>query len=64
MFLTKKRLSRRRVLRGMGVTAALPFLEAMIPAFTPWAQAAGRPRLRFGVVMVRDRFGWWRRFWF
>jgi hypothetical protein len=32
MFLTKKQLSRRTVLRGMGVTMALPFLEAMTPA--------------------------------
>ena len=30
--MTKKHLSRRTVLRGMGVTMALPFLEAMVPA--------------------------------
>ena len=33
-FLTKKHLSRRTVLRGMGVTMALPVLEAMSPALT------------------------------
>jgi hypothetical protein len=32
MFLTKKSLSRRAVLRGIGVTAALPLLDAMVPA--------------------------------
>ena len=31
MFLTQKHLSRRTVLKGMGVTMALPFLEAMVP---------------------------------
>lgn len=35
-----RRLSRRAVLRGTGVTLALPFLEAMIPAGAA-AQAAG-----------------------
>jgi Protein of unknown function (DUF1552) len=32
MFITRKHISRRTVLRGMGVTMALPFLEAMTPA--------------------------------
>ena len=31
-FLTAKSLPRRTVLRGLGATVALPFLEAMIPA--------------------------------
>lgn len=35
MFITKRHLSRRTVLRGMGVTVALPFLESMLPAMTP-----------------------------
>jgi hypothetical protein len=34
MFVTKRSLSRRAVLRGMGATVALPFLDAMVPAFT------------------------------
>ena len=32
MFITKKQLSRRTVLRGAGVSIALPFVEAMLPA--------------------------------
>ena len=31
-FITKKHLSRRTVLKGMGVTVALPVLDAMVPA--------------------------------
>jgi hypothetical protein len=47
MYLTKKHLSRRTVLRGMGATVALPFLEAMVPARTALAKtaAAGKTRL-------------------
>jgi hypothetical protein len=46
MYLAKKHLSRRTVLRGMGVTMALPFLEAMVPAGAAFAKAAaGKVRL-------------------
>ena len=50
MFLTQKHLSRRTVLRGVGATIALPFLDSMIPARsvlakTPAARAASRARL-------------------
>ena len=47
MYLTKKHVSRRTVLRGMGATVALPFLEAMVPAGTALAKtaAAGKTRL-------------------
>lgn len=50
MFLTQKHLSRRTVLRGVGATIALPFLESMVPARsvlakTAAARAAGRTRL-------------------
>jgi hypothetical protein len=46
MLITKKHLSRRAVLRGMGVTMALPFLEAMVPARTAFASTtAGKTRL-------------------
>ena len=31
-FITKKHLSRRTVLRGVGATIALPLLDAMVPA--------------------------------
>jgi len=43
MFVTKKSLSRRTMLRAMGAAVSLPFLESMIPAFTPLARAAGAP---------------------
>jgi len=46
MFLTRKHLSRRAVLKGAGATIALPLLDAMIPARTVLAQtvAASSPR--------------------
>ena len=43
-FLTKKHISRRTVLRGIGVTMALPMLEAMTPALTAQSKA-GKVRL-------------------
>ena len=48
MFLTKKHLSRRTVLRGAGVAISLPFLDAMIPAATALAKTAARPLPRMG----------------
>ena len=47
MFLTRRHISRRDVLRGMGATIALPFLDAMVPSRTLLAKtaAAGRTRL-------------------
>ncbi|HET7694489.1 MAG TPA: DUF1552 domain-containing protein [Vicinamibacterales bacterium] len=47
MYLEKRHISRRRVLRGMGATIALPFLDAMVPARTALARtaAAGKTRL-------------------
>ena len=49
MFLTRKYVSRRTVLRGMGIAVSLPFLEAMVPAATALANtaAAAKPRLGF-----------------
>jgi hypothetical protein len=41
MFVTKKHLSRRTLLRGMGVAVALPMLDSMIPAFAAPARVAG-----------------------
>ena len=47
MFLTKKHLSRRFVLRGAGVAISLPLLDAMIPPMTALAGTAAAPaRLR------------------
>lgn len=48
MFITRKHLSRRHVLRGMGASIALPLLDAMIPAAT----AAEAPKVRLGFVYV------------
>lgn len=50
MFLTKKSLHRRTMLRGLGAAVSLPLLDAMFPALTPLAKAAANPRMRFGVV--------------
>ena len=46
MFLTKKHLARRTVLKAAGVKLALPFLDAMVPAATALAQTAAAPKLR------------------
>jgi hypothetical protein len=60
MYVTKKHLSRRAVLRGAGVGLALPFLDAMVPARRALAQtaAAAKPRMAFiyfphGAIMDR-----------
>ena len=49
MFITRKCLSRRTFLRGTGVTLALPFLDAMVPALTAQSKTAANvsPRLSF-----------------
>ena len=52
MFITKKHLSRRTFLNGVGVTMALPLLESMLPAATALAQTAARGRTRFGAIYV------------
>jgi hypothetical protein len=51
MFISKKHISRRTVLQGIGATIALPLLEAMVPAATAMAQtAAGKTPKRFAFV--------------
>jgi hypothetical protein len=52
MFITKRRLSRRTVLRGMGASIALPLLDSMVPAMTALAQTVAKPVVRFGAVYV------------
>jgi hypothetical protein len=47
MFITKKHISRRTVLRGAGAALALPLLESMIPAATALAQTDAAPKQRF-----------------
>ena len=44
MIVTKKALSRRTILRGMGTAVALPLLDAMVPALTAAAEHAGQSR--------------------
>ena len=46
MHITRKPLSRRTVLKGMGVTIALPMLDAMLPTGRAWASTALPPKTR------------------
>src|ERR1700704_2143731 len=48
-FVMKKALERRALLRGMGATLALPFLDAMVPALSA---ATLRPTPRLGFVYI------------
>jgi hypothetical protein len=58
MFITKKHLSRRMVLRGMGVSLALPLLDSMVPAQTPVAKTAAAPKTRLACIeMVHGAAG-------
>ena len=50
--MTGKALSRRTVLRGFGAAVALPFLDAMIPAFGLRGQTRADPIHRFQTVYV------------
>ena len=52
MFITKKHIPRRTLLRGAGAALALPFLEAMVPARTALAQTAASPKQRFVGLFV------------
>jgi hypothetical protein len=52
MFITKKHLSRRALLRGAGAAIALPLLDSMIPARTALAQTAANPKSRLGCIYV------------
>ena len=49
MFVTKKHLSRRTVLRGAGATIALPLLSAMVPG---GAARAATPHSRFACIYI------------
>src|SRR5258705_8125183 len=52
MYLTKKHLSRRTLLKGVGVSVGLPLLDAMIPAGTALAQTAAARKLRVGFFYI------------
>jgi hypothetical protein len=52
MFISKKHLNRRQLLRGAGVALSLPLLDAMLPALTAQAQTAANITPRLGFVYV------------
>ena len=54
MFVTKKSLNRRTILRGMGAAVALPMLDSMIPAVS----AAPAPSIRLGWVYASHGVIW------
>jgi len=57
-FITKKHISRRTVLRGLGVTMALPLLDAMVPAQTLRAYGAVTGKVRLSAIeMVHGSAG-------
>ncbi len=64
MFITKKHIARRTVLKAAGVKLALPFLNAMVPAATALAQTAAAPKMRaaffyipHGAIMYNTSYG-------
>jgi len=58
MIITHTHLSRRTVLRAMGTTLALPFLDAMVPAQTLARKTAAAPRIRLACIeMVHGSAG-------
>jgi hypothetical protein len=52
MFITKKAIPRRVVLRGLGASLALPLLDSMVPAFAATRNSAAAPVRRLGVHYV------------
>jgi len=61
MYAAKKHVSRRALLKGAGVSLALPFLDAMHPAFSLERKTAAAPVKRLGIIYyfggATDR--WW-----
>ena len=52
MVITQKALSRRTILKGLGTTLALPFLDAMVPALSRAATAAAKAPVRMSTVYL------------
>tara|TARA_B100001123_G_scaffold443404_1_gene589403 strand:+ start:1271 stop:2626 length:1356 start_codon:yes stop_codon:yes gene_type:complete len=52
MIITKKFLPRRTLLKGLGASFALPFLDSMVPAMSALEKTAARPIRRLGAVYV------------
>jgi hypothetical protein len=72
MFITQKHISRRTLLKGLGVTVALPFLDAMVPAGKAWASTSAAKAMelpRFiAMEMVHGsagaaKIGWEKHMW-
>jgi hypothetical protein len=62
MIIAKMHMSRRTVLRGLGVSLALPLLDSMVPALTALQRTAAAPVRRFGVFYVPNGMSmpyWW-----
>lgn len=52
MIITKKHLPRRKFLRGLGASVALPLLDSMVPALTAQELTAAKPVQRLGIIYV------------
>ncbi len=50
--ITKKHLSRRTLLRGVGAAVSLPLLDSMLPAQTPLAKTAANPEIKLGLCFI------------
>jgi hypothetical protein len=50
--ITKKHISRRTVLRGLGTALSLPLLDSMVPAQTPLAKTAANPEIKLGLCFI------------
>jgi hypothetical protein len=59
--MSSTRISRRTVLRGVGATVALPFLEAMLPSTALGAAAAAQAPRRMAFIMFP--LGAWMPYW-
>jgi hypothetical protein len=51
-FITRKHLSRRTLLHGVGVSLGLPLLDSMVPAQTPLAKTAATSKSRLSCIYV------------
>lgn len=58
---TKKHVSRRTILRGLGASLALPFLDSMVPAFAGPVKAAMATPMRMGAFYAPNgmSMGYW-----
>lgn len=57
MYISKRHVSRRTVLRGVGATVALPLLDAMVPAGVARAQMTADPTRMVCIEMVHGAAG-------